>query len=354
MEKKESNKEIKLRTIAISLAIVAFIFLVLVAILIYGFNLNNKFTKSIIRIIPYPAAFINSNKAIRLSDLNENLDSVRNFYENQDFSQVGLRVDFSTDEGKNRLKIKEKEILGKLIENKVIEALARQRGIIITDEIVDQNVSRKIEEYGNTPDNVESELKRLYGWKLEDFRNKIVKPSIYQEELFKTFDSEKANNPINQAAKKKIEQALGELKNKKDFSGVARTYSEGTSAENGGEMGWFKKNQLIPELAEKVFSMKVGERSDIIESVLGYHIVELEDKKTENGEEIIRIRQIFTRQYDFSEWLTDQMKEFKISILLKDYYWNKDGSFLEFRNQNLRDFENKLPENSQGDASVLF
>jgi parvulin-like peptidyl-prolyl isomerase len=354
MRNKKADKEIKLKTIIISAAILIFAFLAVMAILIYGFNVNNKFTKAVARIFPYPAAIINSSQTVRLSELNEDLNSVKNFYESQDFSKVGLRVDFSTNEGKNRLKIKEKEVLNKLIENKIIEALARQKGIKITKEIVDQSVSRKIDEYGNTSDNVESELQRLYGWKLADFKNKIVAPSLYQEELAKIFDNEKANNPANQAAKKKIEQALEDLKNKKDFSEVARTYSEGSSAENSGEMGWFKKGQLIPELADKVFSMKVGERSDIIESALGYHIVELEDKKTENNEDMARIRQIFTRQYDFSDWLTDQMKNFKIFIPLKDYYWNRDESMVEFRNEKLKEFENKLPENSQGDASVLF
>ena len=98
---------------------------------------------------------------------------------------------------------------------------------------------------------------------------------------------------------------------------------------------------------EAAFSLKKEQASDIIESVLGYHIIELEDKKTENGEELVKIRQIFARKKTFAGWLDGKIKEMKIYIPLKDYYWNKEKGALEFSNEEMREFEKNIAESFQ-------
>ncbi len=345
----ENKSEIKTSTILYSVLIVIAAIFIVVSILIYEFGFNNSAIKKIESVIPYPAVSINNFDSISIGSLNENLDSVRKFYENQDFSKVDLRVDFSTESGQKRLKIKEREILSRLVEDKAIEIIAKKKGIKISDEIVDQNLSRKIEEYGGK--DLAGNLDRLYGWTIQDFKDKLVRPDIYKQELEKNFDSE---NSSIQEAKTQIENAKAELGEKKDFGEIAKAYSKGYTALDGGELGWFKKDQLIPDISEKVFALEKGKRSDILESSLGFHIVEVEDKKTENGEELVRIRQIFSPKKLFPEFLAEEMKKMKIFVLLKDYFWNKEAAMIEFRSEDMKNFEKELIENSQGDASVLF
>lgn len=343
-------KKLKLSVFLYSALIAVAVYIIVIGVMIYGFNANNKVVKITARVIPYPAVIIDYFHFITIKELDENLQAIKKFYENQDFSKVGLRVDFSTEEGGKRLKIKEKGLLNKMIEDEAVEILSRREGIRINKQIIAQSVDQKLAEYGSGEE-VEERLKKLYGWTMRDFEEKIVKPGMYREELMRNVVS---REPENSQAKEKIKQAKEELKNKANFQEVAQKYSEGLTAQDGGELGWFKKDQLISEVSKAVFSLKEGETSDIIESELGFHIVELEEKKTEGNEEMARIRQIFISKNSLAKWLEGKMKNIKVFVLLKDYYWDKQNLAVEFRNDNLKKFENMMLSSFQNDASLLF
>jgi len=344
------KKNVKFSIIVYSTLIILAIIILVSGFLIYEAGMNNGFTQKVTRLIHFPAAVINSRDFVTISEFNADLNSVRRFYENQDFSETGLRVDFTTEDGQKRLKIKEKNLLNKMIENRIISKLAEGRGIKITEEMVAQEVDRKINEYG-TRDLVLKNLQNLYGWDLEKFQEKIVKPDLYKEALEKSVRESDQN--ITEA-KNKITAALGELQSKKDFVEVVKKYSDGDSAKNGGELGWLTTDQMIPEISMATVQLKKGEESGIVESPLGFHIVDVEDKKTEDGTDKIRIRQIFVRSKNFSDWLLEQEKNFKIYIPLKDYYWDNSSQSVQFSKPELRDFEDNLEKNSPDDISIMF
>jgi len=330
----------------------ALIFLVLAALVfgVYRSESNNLLLKTARKVIPFPALYIKGAGFISTDEIKEDVQAVKKFYESQDFEKAGMRVDFSTEQGKKRLKVIEKGVINKLIENKIIIALAKEREINISDAVVGERVNSAIEQFGNRQ-NLMSDLARLYGWTLRDFEQKVVKPELYADKLEEAY-----GNEIDTSKEEvKINSLLERVAVKKeDFSKVATEASEGESAKNGGDLGWSTKDQLIGEVAEKAFSMKVGEISPIIKSPLGFHIVKLEEKKSEDGEEMVRIRQIFVKTVTFGDWLLDQMKKFKVVIFLKDYQWNPDKARVEFKDESMRDFENNLDVNSSGDPSVLF
>jgi len=178
-----------------------------------------------------------------------------------------------------------------------------------------------------------------------------VKPDMYKEKLFEDI---KKSDPAMAAAKSKIDLALQELNAGKSFSSVVEKYSEGESAKSAGELGWFTGAEMLPEIAEVVFSLKKGEQSAIIESSLGYHIVVVEDKKTEADVPSVQLKQIFVRMDNFSDWLDRFVKGRDIHILSRDMRWNKIEGRVEFKNTELREFESNLEKNSPGDISVLF
>lgn len=350
MENK-SDKKIKLATIIQSAVLAAVSYIILIGVLIYGFDLDNAVTRTSAKIIPYPAAIVGSKHLVSISELQKSLQSVKNFYEKQNFSEAGLRVDFSTENGRKRLLVKKKEILNKLIENKIIEILAQKRGITITQEMTAQAVNQEIEKYGNKEETLNN-LQKLYGWSQNDFEKNLVKPDLYQAAL-ENFVKE--NDTDAQKAKEKIGLAFDEIKNdRRDFSEVARQYSEGESAKNGGDLGWFSADQMLPQLAAAAAALTKGEMSDIIESALGYHIVILDDRKTENGVDKVKIRQVFVKTGNFGDWLAEQEKNIKIFIPLKDFSWNLESGDVEFKNEDMKKFEQNLDKNSIGDASVMF
>jgi len=346
---KNNKKKIKPLTIFFGLGIFLVIYLVFIAILLYGFGVDNGLVQKTITIFPYPVASWETN-FITEKRLKNQLRSVRRFYENQDFSDLGMRVDFATEDGEKRLKIKEKNILNKLIENRLIENEAKKRGIVINAEDVSQAVSRKMQEYGSE-EYLKRNLEKLYGWTIADFEENIVKPDMYKEKLFKNIQE---NDPDRSEAKNKIDLAMEELAGEKDFALVARKYSEGESAKNAGELGWFTREEMLPEIAVAVFDLKKGEMSKVIESSLGFHIISLEDRKNENEKDSLQLKQIFVRTNNFSAWLDAYVKNFDINIFSKDLRWDKTAGQVEFENDELRNFENDLEKNSPGDISVLF
>ncbi len=77
------------------------------------------------------------------------------------------------------------------------------------------------------------------------------------------------------AAQQKAEQALAALKSGKKFDDVAKQFSNGPTAAQGGDLGYFKRGTLSKELEDKAFSMKAGEITDVVRTKQGFLILEV-------------------------------------------------------------------------------
>ena len=86
-----------------------------------------------------------------------------------------------------------------------------------------------------------------------------------------------ATEKIIQIKNKQIKEILTELKGGKDFSEAAKEYSEDVSASLGGDVGFVKKGQMVPEFEKAVFKLREGEISDVVETEYGYHIIKAEE-----------------------------------------------------------------------------
>jgi len=348
-----SSKQASVKVMGIAVALLITVAFFSVAGCIYFFSADEntvwgRFSKK----ISSPAVVISGTNIVYTSTLNENLAALRFFYENQDFSRVGMRIDFSTEDGKKRLKVKEKEVLNKAVEDKIIEILAKKKGIIITQADADKAVLQKSAQYG-IENEAEKVIRNIYGWDLAQFKERIVIPSLYAEKLREAVDIEiKSSNP---ESLRTITEAKKELDGGKDFTETMKEYSQGTVVDDKSS-GWIIKEQLLPEIAKKIFSSDsaVGDPNEIIESDLGYHIIRVDENKKENGVDMVRMRQIFTRKKTFGDWLEEKMKDMGVNVLLREYYWDKENAVIEFKDQKMIDFEKESYENSEGDASVIF
>lgn len=77
----------------------------------------------------------------------------------------------------------------------------------------------------------------------------------------------------------RIEKIVADLENGADFAEMAKKLSEAPDAGKEGDMGYFKKGQMIAEIEQVVFSLKPGQRSGIVRSPFGFHIIEVLDRK---------------------------------------------------------------------------
>jgi peptidyl-prolyl cis-trans isomerase SurA len=77
----------------------------------------------------------------------------------------------------------------------------------------------------------------------------------------------------------RMEKIAAELENGADFAAIAKKYSEAPDATDGGDLGYFKKGRMIPEIDRIVFALQVGERSGVVRTPFGFHIFEVLDRK---------------------------------------------------------------------------
>jgi len=80
-----------------------------------------------------------------------------------------------------------------------------------------------------------------------------------------------------EAARAELEKAKAELDGGADFAEVAAKFSD--CPDNGGDLGYFARGQMVEEFEHIVFSMAVGKVSEIFPSRFGFHIARLLDRK---------------------------------------------------------------------------
>ena len=72
--------------------------------------------------------------------------------------------------------------------------------------------------------------------------------------------------------------ALKRLMGGEEFADIAKSVSKDPGAE-GGDLGWFTKDRMVPEFAEAAFKLDVGQVSDPVKTPFGWHIIEVLDKR---------------------------------------------------------------------------
>jgi peptidyl-prolyl cis-trans isomerase C len=71
-----------------------------------------------------------------------------------------------------------------------------------------------------------------------------------------------------------------QLKKGADFATLAKEKSKDPGAAEGGDLGYFTKDQMVPEFADAAFKLDKGQISDPVKTQFGWHIIKVEDKRT--------------------------------------------------------------------------
>lgn len=83
-----------------------------------------------------------------------------------------------------------------------------------------------------------------------------------------------------EAARAKVEEIHRRLTvDGADFAALARRRSEDSSAGDGGDLGWVGEGELVPALSKAVLSLAAGETSGVIETELGFHVVQVVERR---------------------------------------------------------------------------
>lgn len=158
--------------------------------------------------------------------------------------------------------------------------------------------------------------------KVKDFTDKLVLNAWTQEkassfkptddELKKAYDEKvsagdkfeyKARH-ILMKTKEEAEGIIKDLDNKVDFADLAKKSSDGPSAGQGGDLGWFKTSTMVKPFAEAVAKMDVGTYTkEPVQSEFGWHVIKLEDRREVKPPEFAILKPQLEREYQQKKML---------------------------------------------------
>ena len=82
------------------------------------------------------------------------------------------------------------------------------------------------------------------------------------------------------ATEAEAKEIIAELKKGADFATLAKQKSKDPGAAEGGDLGFFTKDQMVPEFSEVAFKLDKGQISDPVHTQFGWHVILVEDKRT--------------------------------------------------------------------------
>jgi peptidyl-prolyl cis-trans isomerase C len=116
-----------------------------------------------------------------------------------------------------------------------------------------------------------------------------VGPSVNEQKVKERYDATIANKPgeeevharhILVASEDEAKKIIAQLKGGADFAQLAKEHSTDPGAAQGGDLGWFKKSDMLPEFAAAAFALQPGQITDTpVHTQYGWHVIKVEGRR---------------------------------------------------------------------------
>ena len=218
-------------------------------------------------------------------------------------------IDRNTAEGQGYLSEARRDVLEGLIDTAIIEQEAAALGVILADGELEELVTAEIESGGGRE--AFEEWLQVTGVTEDDFRE-MLRQSMVSQRVMETVTSQ-IGTEAEQVHVRLItvdsEEAALEiqtlLQEGADFAALARERSlDLATKENGGDLGWFPRGLVAPELENAAFGLQPGQVSSPIQLGEGYHIIQLVER--EAAHPLAPEVQLELRLSVFDDWLAER------------------------------------------------
>jgi foldase protein PrsA len=221
---------------------------------------------------------------------------------NRFYSKIGAR-DPSQPSPPTESEVK-KTVLDRLIQNEVLKEVAVKYNLTVTDKDIEDEFAKLASQPVQGAQNISDEIMDLYGWTVPEFKEKVLRPFLLQQKLAEALQKDEA---VNKSAEDKAKEVMGKIRAGGDFAALAAEYSaDPSNAQNGGDLGWFGKSVMVPEFEAAAFALKAGEVSDVVKTQFGFHIIKVDEVKTEKDEVTqVKARHILIPLVNVDQYLKD-------------------------------------------------
>lgn len=228
-------------------------------------------------------------------------------------------IDPDTAEGQAALQALREQVLDQLIDQVLILQAAERMGLTVTDEELEASIASIKKELGS--EEAFAESLAANNLTEEEFR-KQQRQQLLSRKVMDQITSEVPDEAeqvharhILVQTREEAESILEQLNNGADFAELAKQFSvDETTKENGGDLGFFPRGVVLPEFEEVAFSLEVGERSEVVETPFGFHIIEVLARETRPIPDEIKAG---LRQQMITNWLEAQRAQAEIRRYLK-------------------------------------
>ena len=201
------------------------------------------------------------------------------------------------------------DVLEQLILSKLIGQAAREQGLTVTEQQLDEAYADSISVRGG-----QAEFDK---WLEENIYTNVEFLTYLEEQLLATKIQELVLNDVGTyaeqvnarhivvATREQAEDLRSKIVAGADFATLASTHSlDRSTSLNGGDLGWFPRGLLtMPFVETTAFALDPGELGDIVETKIGFHIIQTIDRDLQR--ELMPNAAVVVRRAVLDSWLAD-------------------------------------------------
>lgn len=287
------SKRIVTAAIAAGAVLVA---LVAAGSLVYLRTPTDGYVRAMTKVVPFPAAVVGTD-VITIGEYLRERDALDAYFQ----SSAG---ETGTVPSEDEI---EQNLMDTLVHKFAVNHLANAAGITVDEQRVDAFYAQAVG--GADSDTFAQELDRMFGWTVDEFRDRVVRPVVLAMQLGEQIaQDESLQAPRRAQAQKAVDRlAAGE-----DFAIVAGETSSDSSAPVGGDVGYVRMSDVPPEWTDVVNGLEVGGNSDILDGSESFVILEVTDRTDAGDDAEVRLSIITVPKVTLEESVEDYLESVRV------------------------------------------